>query len=374
MKRQKPDESSSTTTYNKRVTSLKPLVAPRVLIDEIPITSKVMEVVQRGRREVEECLSGNDDRLIVVVGPCSIHDPKAAVEYANHLTQLAQRFTSDLVVIMRVYFEKPRTTVGWKGLINDPTMNGEFKIDQGLKIARQLLFDINGVGISTGTEFLDSISPQYTSDLIAWGAIGARTSESQIHRELASGMSCPIGFKNGTSGKVKVALDGIRCASSPHSFLGVTEEGQAAIVSTCGNPHTHLILRGGTEGPNYDAKSVSEVKVELKTAKISTGIMIDVSHDNSRKDHTKQPTVCESVSSQIRAGETAIVGVMIESNLVGGNQAFEVGVSEVSELKYGVSVTDACVDLIQTEAMLSSLAEAVRERRKVRGGDKSASA
>lgn len=363
MAKRKLDGSKLTTTSDKRVTRLRPLLPPAILTEEVAASEVVLETVARGRSEIENCLAGKDKRLVVVVGPCSIHDPDAALEYAKALAPMQQKYAKELVIVMRVYFEKPRTTVGWKGLINDPDMTGTFNINKGLRVARKLLLDINAMGLPVGTEFLDSISPQFTSDLVSWGAIGARTTESQIHRELASGLSCPIGFKNGTSGGLQVAIDAIGSASNPHSFLGVTEQGLAAIVSTTGNPATHIILRGGASGPNYDAESIQRTEALLTKSGISTGIMVDCSHDNSLKDHKNQPKVSQAVADQVAAGNKKIVGLMIESNINEGKQKLAVGTTDVSALKYGVSVTDACIDLKTTDTVLEGLANAVKAGR-----------
>jgi 3-deoxy-7-phosphoheptulonate synthase len=297
--------------------------------------------------------------MLAVVGPCSIHDPAAALEYASKLGHAAQELDDALLVIMRVYFEKPRTTVGWKGLINDPDLNGEFRINQGLRVARKLLLDLNERGIPCATEFLDPITPQFYSGLIAWGAIGARTTESQTHRELASGLSAPIGFKNGTSGDVQIAIDAVRASSRPHRFLGVTEEGLAAIVSTTGNQYCHVILRGGSNGTNYDAASVSDVGERLKRAEVNARVMVDCSHGNSSKDYRRQPEVVESLAQQVEHGPGYLMGAMMESHLVAGNQQL----SDPSKLVYGQSVTDACMSWDETYPLLVRLADAVRARR-----------
>jgi len=350
-------------TANKRVTGFRPLWSPAILLEEIPISSEVTNTVLKTRESVANVLNGQEDRMVCIVGPCSIHDETAALDYAGKLKAMADEFKNELLVIMRVYFEKPRTTVGWKGLINDPHLNGSFEINKGLRLARKLLLDINSLGLAAGCEFLDSISPQYTSDLVSWGAIGARTTESQIHRELASGLSCPIGFKNGTSGNVQVAVDAILSASNEHNFLGVTDQGIAAIVKTVGNPNCHIILRGGSDGPNFDAKSVALCKEKMAAKHIENGIMIDCSHGNSSKKHENQIKVIESVADQIAAGERQIAGVMVESNIKEGNQTLAIGKTDPVTLEYGKSVTDACVDLETTHTMLRILAEAVQKRR-----------
>mmetsp|Transcript_4725 Transcript_4725/g.8379 ORF Transcript_4725/g.8379 Transcript_4725/m.8379 type:complete len:368 (+) Transcript_4725:1921-3024(+) len=359
------DASSPSRTSNKRVTQLRPLIPPAILLEEIPISDTAETVVDKARQEADAIVMGMDDRLIVVVGPCSIHDTQAAIQYANELKVVSEELKGELLVIMRVYFEKPRTTVGWKGMINDPDMNGTFDINKGLRKARKLLVDINELGLPVGCEFLDSISPQFISDLTSWGAIGARTVESQIHRELASGLSCPIGFKNGTGGSVQVALDAIKSASNPHSFLGVTEQGLAAIVTTVGNQASHVILRGGSDGPNFAAEAVNACKEKMVNAGISNGIVVDCSHGNSNKDHKNQPKVAASICEQVKIGSRAVVGVMIESNINEGKQSLEIGKTDPKELKFGVSVTDACIDIETTKAVLKDLAAAVRARREL---------
>lgn len=315
------------------------------------------------RQQVADCMDGTDDRLCVIIGPCSVHDVAAAKEYAAFLKKEADKHSADLYIVMRVYFEKPRTTVGWKGLINDPDLNGTFKINKGLKMGRQLLLEINEIGLGCAVEFLDTISPQYIADLVSWGAIGARTTESQTHRELASGLSMPIGFKNGTSGDTKVAIDAIQAAGGAHSFLGVTEQGIAAIVHTTGNPNTHIILRGGATGPNYTAEFVAEATAKIEGCGVDPAIMIDCSHANSQKKHKNQPIVAADISKQLSAGNTAIRGVMVESHLNEGNQKLDPGKTDIASLKYGVSVTDACINLVDTVSVLDQLAEGVRARR-----------
>lgn len=317
-------------------------------------------VVAHARTKADAILRGNDDRLLVVVGPCSIHDPEAAMEYAQMLKIEAVRLKDDLQIIMRVYFEKPRTTVGWKGLINDPNLDDSFDINHGLRIARKLLLDLANIGMPSGTEFLDTISPQYIADLIAWGAIGARTTESQIHRELASGLSMPVGFKNGTGGSIQLALDAIRSASRPHHFLSVTKQGVSAIVSTSGNDCCHLILRGGKSGPNYEKKSIDEAVTMLREQGLPETVMVDCSHGNSMKDYRNQPLVAKALCKQIAEGSTAITSVMIESNLVEGNQSLN---EDKRSLVHGQSITDACINWDDTVAVLDHFAEAVRQRR-----------
>jgi 3-deoxy-7-phosphoheptulonate synthase len=303
-------------------------------------------------------LHGEDDRLLVVTGPCSIHDPVAAVDYARHLVQAREQFSGELLLVMRVYFEKPRTTVGWKGLINDPNLDDSYEINKGLRLARQLLIDINDLGVPAGTEFLDLITPQYVADLVSWGAIGARTTESQVHRELASGLSCPVGFKNGTDGTLKIAIDAVRAAMRPHCFLSMTKAGHSAIFSTTGNQDSHIILRGGKQ-PNYDAASVKEATDTLLNAEVNPRLMIDFSHANSQKVYQRQVGVGEDVAQQVAAGNPYIMGVMIESHLREGRQDVEPGVA----LTYGQSITDACISWEQTVPLLETLAQAVRQRR-----------
>ena len=348
-------------TDDLRIEQIKELTTPSHLLREFPCSEKAATIIAAARQSIHRILHGLDDRLLVVVGPCSIHDPVAAVDYAERLSRQRERLKKDLEIVMRVYFEKPRTTVGWKGLINDPDLDGSFHINKGLRIARELLLKINELELPTGTEYLDMISPQYISDLISWGAIGARTTESQTHRELASGLSCPVGFKNGTDGNVKIALDAIQAASQPHHFLGVTKGGHSAIVSTKGNADCHIILRGG-KTPNYDAKSVEGVLKMMSQTGITHGIMIDASHANSAKNADEQIPVCADIASQIEGGGKHIVGVMVESHLVAGRQELKPGVS----LTYGQSITDGCIDWDQTVGVLDDLASAVRARRSFR--------
>jgi 3-deoxy-7-phosphoheptulonate synthase len=328
-------------------------------MEELPISAEGEKTVDTTRRAVRDILFGEDDRLLVVVGPCSIHDPGAALKYAELLKGTALRLKHDLQIVMRVYFEKPRTTVGWKGLINDPRLDESFEINTGLRIARRLLCDLNAMGLPCGCEFLDPISPQYISGLVSWGAIGARTTESQVHRELASGLSMPIGFKNGTDGTIKIAVDAVMSSARPHHFLGVTEQGLAGVVSTKGNPECHVILRGGASGPNYDAESVKSTADALEKAGLRRGLMVDCSHGNSSKDFRRQPIVAHSIAEQLVAGSRDVMGVMIESNLVEGNQAHEIG----KKLTYGQSITDACISWESTLPVLEELAAAVRTRR-----------
>ncbi|MBI3283959.1 MAG: 3-deoxy-7-phosphoheptulonate synthase AroG [Burkholderiales bacterium] len=345
-------------TDDLRIREMKELVPPSHLIREFACSDKASETAANARNALHRILHGQDDRVMVVIGPCSIHDTKAAMEYAQRLVKERQRFAGELEIVMRVYFEKPRTTVGWKGLINDPYMDNSFRINDGLRIARELLLNINELGLPAGTEYLDVISPQYIADLISWGAIGARTTESQVHRELASGLSCPVGFKNGTDGNVKIAVDAIKAASQPHHFLSVTKGGHSAIVSTNGNEDCHIILRGG-KTPNYDAASVDAACKDIASNGLASRLMIDASHANSSKNPANQVPVCADIAAQIAAGDTRIVGVMIESNLVAGRQDLVPG----KELVYGQSVTDGCIDWDASVKVLEGLAEAVRQRR-----------
>ncbi|AJC65674.1 MULTISPECIES: 3-deoxy-7-phosphoheptulonate synthase AroG [Dickeya] len=341
-----------------RIKEIKELLPPVALLEKFPATERAAQTVFNARNAIHKILKGNDDRLLVVIGPCSIHDTKAAKEYAARLLKLREELRGDLEVVMRVYFEKPRTTVGWKGLINDPHMDNSFQINDGLRIARQLLLEINDTGLPAAGEFLDMITPQYVADLMSWGAIGARTTESQVHRELASGLSCPVGFKNGTDGTIKVAIDAINAARAPHCFLSVTKWGHSAIVNTSGNHDCHIILRGG-KAPNYSEEHVQAVKVGLEKAGLPAQVMIDFSHANSCKQFKKQMDVCEDVCRQVAGGEKAIMGVMVESHLVEGNQNLESG----EPLVYGKSVTDACIGWDDTDSLLRQLAAAVRQRR-----------
>ncbi|WNN49652.1 3-deoxy-7-phosphoheptulonate synthase AroG [Siccibacter colletis] len=341
-----------------RITEINELLPPVALLEKFPATENAARTVSQARQAIHQILNGHDDRLLVVIGPCSIHDPKAAKEYAGRLLGLREALKGELEIVMRVYFEKPRTTVGWKGLINDPHMDNSFQINDGLRIARELLLDINDSGLPAAGEFLDMITPQYMADLMSWGAIGARTTESQVHRELASGLSCPVGFKNGTDGTIKVAIDAINAASAPHCFLSVTKWGHSAIVNTSGNGDCHIILRGGKE-PNYSAAHVAEVKSGLEKAGLAPQVMIDFSHANSSKQFKKQMEVGADVCNQLAHGENAIVGVMIESHLVEGNQSLESG----EPLVYGKSVTDGCIGWEDTDVILHQLAAAVKARR-----------
>jgi len=347
-------------TRDLRVEHIRPLLPPAILLEELPVTETAAQTVARGREEVSRILWGDDDRLIVVVGPCSIHDPKAGMEYARRLRALADETAADLRIVMRVYFEKPRTTVGWKGLINDPHLDNSFAINEGLRLGRRFLVDLAELGMPAGCEFLDPITPQFISDLVTWGAIGARTTESQVHRELASACSMPVGFKNGTDGGVQIAIDAIRAAAHPHRFLGVTEQGLAGIVATRGNPDCHVILRGGATGPNYDALSVQKTLAALRDAGMPARLMIDASHGNSEKDYKRQPVVVREVAGQLAQGELGIAGMMMESFLVDGRQDLR----DPAALTYGQSITDACMGWDTTVPVLQELAAGVRTRRK----------
>ena len=344
-------------TGDLRIREIRELKSPAEMIKP---TDRAAETVHFGREQVQRIMDGDDDRLVVIVGPCSIHDPEAARDYATRLQRMREELGEDLLIIMRVYFEKPRTTVGWKGLINDPHLDGSFDINAGLETARQLLLDLADMQLPAGTEFLDLISPQYVADLVTWGAIGARTTESQVHRELASGLSCPVGFKNGTGGDVQIAVDAIGSASQPHHFLGVTAEGRSAIVETTGNPYSHVILRGGKQ-PNYDASSVDDVAEMLANAGLPQRIMIDASHANSRKKPERQADVARDIAHQVGRGDRRIFGMMLESHLVEGKQSGD------GELTYGQSITDACMGWERTEGVLREIAEAVRKRRTAEG-------
>ncbi len=349
--------SASHLTDDLRITGLREVSSPLEVHSEFPITDVAAETIFETRQAIHRILQGEDDRLLVIVGPCSIHDTKAALEYAQLIRQARARHSEELLIVMRVYFEKPRTTVGWKGLINDPHLDGSFNINEGIRKARGLLLDINNMGVPAGTEFLDLISPQYVADLVSWGAIGARTTESQGHRELASGLSCPIGFKNSTNGGFTIAIDAIGAASHPHHFLSLTKEGKSAIFSTSGNEDCHIILRGGDKHTNYDAESVKHATEKLEKAGITSGVMIDFSHANSNKQHQRQLVVGEDVAGQIAAGSRDIRGVMIESHLHEGRQNVS------ANLAYGVSITDACINWADTEQLLDTLARAVATRR-----------
>jgi len=346
-------------TEDVRIQWTKVVLPPVFLEEELPVTEAASETIFNGRRQITSILEGGDDRLIVLAGPCSIHDTKAAREYAGLLQSAVAEFSRDLCIVMRVYFEKPRTTIGWKGLINDPHLDGTYKINDGLRAARRLLLDLAELGVPTGTEFLDMMTPQYIAGLVSWGAIGARTTESQVHRQLVSGVSCPVGFKNATSGDVQVAIDAILSASYSHTFLGHTHHGQSAIFVTAGNPDCHIILRGGRNSVNYTADCVAATAAQMQQAGIAPRIMIDFSHANSRKDYKRQSAVCHDVAAQVAAGNRHIIGVMMESNLVAGAQKLIPG----QPLVYGQSITDACIDWKETHELLGELAAAVRARR-----------
>ncbi len=346
-------------TDDIRIAATKELVSPAQIHEQFPLTVDAAKCTADGRKEIQEIMTGDDDRLVVVVGPCSIHDPESALEYATKLAGLKAELASDLVLIMRVYFEKPRTTVGWKGLINDPDLDSSYKVNKGLGIARQLLLSINQLGVPAGCEYLDLITPQYTGDVVAWGAIGARTTESQCHRELASGLSCPVGFKNGTNGDLKIAVDAIGAASNPHHFLSVTKQGRTAIFNSTGNEFCHIILRGGNNQPNYSAEYVEKSSELIEKANIKPNIMIDFSHANSFKTPTRQREACADVCRQLSSGESRVFGVMIESHLVEGSQ----NVVQGQELTYGQSITDGCIGWAETEELCRSLANAIRSRR-----------
>jgi 3-deoxy-7-phosphoheptulonate synthase len=346
-------------TRDLRITGIRPLLPPTILLDEMPLPGASAALISRARGAVTDILDGRDDRLVVVVGPCSIHDPVAALDYARRLRGLADELADDLFVVMRVYFEKPRTTIGWKGLINDPHLDGSFTINAGLRAARRLLIDLAALGLPAGCEFLDPILPQFFADAVSWGAIGARTTESQVHRELASGLSMPVGFKNGTGGGLQMAIDAVRAAAYPHHFLGVTEQGLAGIVGTTGNRDCHVILRGGRPGPNYDAANVAKTLDNLRGAGLAPRLMIDTSHDNSGKDFSRQPVVAGAVVEQVAGGQDGIIGVLMESFLVEGRQDLK----DRASLVYGQSVTDSCMGWETTVGVLRELAGAVRQRR-----------
>ena len=350
-------------TDDERIKDITVLPPPEHLIRFFPIRGTPVEtLISATRRAIHDIMAGKDDRLLVVIGPCSIHDPGAALDYARKLKEARTKYRDSLEIVMRVYFEKPRTTVGWKGLINDPYLDESYRIDEGLRIARQLLIEINRLGLPAGSEFLDVISPQYIGDLISWGAIGARTTESQVHRELASGLSAPIGFKNGTDGNIKIATDAIQAAARPHHFLSVHKNGQVAIVQTNGNRDCHVILRGG-KAPNYDAASVAAACRELEAAKLPCTLMVDCSHANSSKQHERQLEVARDIAGQVASGSRNVFGLMVESHLVGGAQKFSPGKDDPQALEYGKSITDACIGWNESLEVLDVLAQAVRKRR-----------
>ncbi len=356
-------DDKTSATDDERILDITPLPPPEHLIRFFPIRGTPMEgLISQTRQRIRRIISGKDDRLLVIIGPCSIHDPAAALEYARRLMAEREKYADTLEIVMRVYFEKPRTTVGWKGLINDPYLDESYRIDEGLRIARQLLLEINRLGMPAGSEFLDVISPQYIGDLISWGAIGARTTESQVHRELASGISAPIGFKNGTDGNIKIATDAIQAAARPHHFLSVHKNGQVAIVETKGNKDCHVILRGG-KAPNYDADSVAAACADLAASKLDQRLMVDCSHANSSKKHERQLDVARDIAAQIQAGGKSIFGVMVESHLKDGAQKFSPGKDKPSQLEYGKSITDACLGWDDSLQVLEVLSQAVRAAR-----------
>ncbi|MBO6701987.1 MAG: 3-deoxy-7-phosphoheptulonate synthase [Pseudomonadales bacterium] len=348
----------SVTTDDLRIQETQELISPEGLIDDLPVSETVSDTVSIARRTIHSILTGEDDRLLAVVGPCSIHDPTSAIEYGERLKKLSDEVSDDVFIVMRVYFEKPRTTVGWKGLINDPDLDNSFQINKGLHLARQLLLDLGELGLPCGTEYLDLISPQYVADLISWGAIGARTTESQTHRELSSGLSCPVGFKNATDGDIQIAIDAIKSASQPHHFLSVTKGGRSAIFKTAGNADCHIILRGGKH-PNYDMFSVDDASAMLEKGGLPVRIMIDASHSNSRKIPARQIDVIHDIATQVSRGNQGIFGVMIESHLLAGRQDVE----DANSLTYGQSITDPCICWDDTERVMKSLAKAASERR-----------
>jgi 3-deoxy-7-phosphoheptulonate synthase len=339
-------------TDDIRIEALKPLIPPAILMEELPLNEQESELIAKSRREIADCLHGRDPRLVCIVGPCSIHDPEAALEYAARLKKEADRLADNLLIVMRVYFEKPRTSVGWKGLINDPFIDGSFAINKGLRIARQLLLDVNAIGLPAGCEFLDTIMPQFIADLVSWGAIGARTTESQVHRELASGLSCPIGFKNATNGNVQVAIDAIEAARHPHHFLSVTKQSVAAIVATRGNPDCHMILRGSSKGANDDIATIADTSARLTSQGLAHRIMIDCSHGNSLKNHHNQAAVAGRTGDKRASDPSSIFGVMLESNLIAGRQ----DATDGKPLTYGQSITDACIGWDETVQVLETLA------------------
>ncbi|THB66055.1 MAG: 3-deoxy-7-phosphoheptulonate synthase [Spirochaetaceae bacterium] len=347
------------TTDDTRIAQLKPLIPPAIIMEDYPLSDNGSKSVQQGRETIEAIMAGKDDRLLAVVGPCSIHDPDSAIKYAQKLKTVRERLQDDLEIVLRVYFEKPRSRTGWKGLINDPMLDGSFQINKGLRIARKLLIDITEMAMPIGCEFLDTISPQFIADTVSWGAIGARTTESQVHRELASGLSMPVGFKNGTDGNVEIAIDAIMAAKTPHHFLSVTKQSVAAIVETKGNDACHIILRGAQDGPNYYEESVQAASDRLAQAGLTPSLMVDCSHGNSAKKPERQLIVAKDIANQLTRGSQNIFGVMIESHLFAGNQKL----TKPEELQYGVSITDACLGFEETENALEQLAEAVRARR-----------
>lgn len=350
----------NTSLIDLRIKSLRPLITPALLNEELPISNQALATIIQGREEVSAIVKGKNDRLLVIVGPCSIHDVNAALDYASRLAEQKRNYQNELCIVMRVYFEKPRTTTGWKGLINDPGLDNSFNINQGLRLARKLLLDLANKGLPVGSEFLDTIVPQFIADLISWGAIGARTTESQIHRELASGLSMAIGFKNGTDGNIQIAVDALRAAAHPHHFLGVTQSGVAAIVSTKGNDTSHIILRGSSQGPNYSAENINQVCELLMQHNLHTSVMVDCSHGNSQKKYHRQIDVAKDIAEQIAQGSHHIMGAMLESHLIEGRQ----DLNQSEKLLYGQSITDACIGWDDTERVLDILANAVSRRRK----------
>jgi 3-deoxy-7-phosphoheptulonate synthase len=355
------EDVEGTRTSNLRIASIRPLLPPAILTDELPLPPVSADLVHATREQIRAILTGEDVRLLVVVGPCSVHDPAAALEYGTRLKRLADQMADDLLIVMRVYFEKPRTTVGWKGLINDPGIDESYRVNDGLRVARQLLLDLLAMGVPAGCEFLDPVLPQFFADTVSWGAIGARTTESQTHRELASGLSMPVGFKNGTGGGIQMAVDAVGAAAHPHHFLGVTEQGLSGIVATTGNPDCHVILRGGKDGPNYDAASVASTLGLLRTARLAERVMIDTSHGNSGKDYRRQPEVARAIGEQVAEGQRGIVGVLMESFIEDGAQK----VSTETPMVFGQSVTDSCMGWDMTLPVLEGLADAVRARRRL---------
>jgi 3-deoxy-7-phosphoheptulonate synthase len=349
--------------HNRRIASVHPLVAPGVLRSDVPLSDRARAVVVAGRSAVGRIIHGEDDRLVVIVGPCSIHDPVAAIDYARRLAKAGADHADDLVVVMRAYFEKPRTTLGWKGLINDPGLDGSFRVNDGLRSARHLLVEILDHGLPVGCEFLDPITPQYLADAVSWGAIGARTAQSQIHRQLASGLSMPIGFKNSTDGDPQPAIDATAAAAVSHVFAGIDDDGQPAVFATTGNPDGHVVLRGGHRGPNYDVATVTHVRARLAGLGLASRVIIDASHDNSGKDYRQQPAVAQHLAARISAPDRAIAGVMLESFLTAGRQDFTLGATD--DLVYGMSVTDSCIDWDTTSAVLERLADASAARRRL---------
>ncbi|MCP4981144.1 MAG: 3-deoxy-7-phosphoheptulonate synthase [Gammaproteobacteria bacterium] len=347
-------------TKDLRIIGTKEIQTPEALMQELPLSEQAANTVTETRQQIYDVLDGKDDRLVIIIGPCSIHDTTAAHEYADRLKKLIDELNDELIIVMRVYFEKPRTTVGWKGMINDPCLDGSFRINKGVRKARELLLSLAEKGVSAGHEYLDLISPQYISDLVSWGAIGARTTESQGHRELASGLSCPVGFKNGTDGGVQVALDAMGAAQGSHHFISITLQGHSAIFTTAGNEYTHVILRGGSDRPNFDRVSVDKTTAKLKESGLNPRLMIDTSHANSQKQHQKQIEVCRDIIHQIKTGQDNIFGLMIESHLVAGRQDYKEG----AELTYGQSITDACIGWEDSKKLLHELAEAVKAKRK----------